>query len=156
MADELVRVEIGDGSEGSPSGVATLHLQRPPMNALNTELQEQLRAAAERVGSDPDVRAVVIYGGEKVFAAGADVKEFAGQDHAYMMRDAHRLTAALDALARIPKPVIAAVTGYALGGGCELALTADFRVSADDARWGQPEILLGIIPGAGGRNASRA
>ena len=96
------------------------------------------------------MRAVVIYGGEKVFAAGADVKEFAGQDHAYMFRDAGRLTGSLDALARIPKPVIAAVTGYALGGGCELALTADFRVSADNAKWGQPEMLLGIIPGAGG------
>ena len=92
----------------------------------------------------------MLYGGEKVFAAGADVKEFAGQDHAYMLRDAGRLMSALDAIARIPKPVIAAVTGYALGGGCELALTADFRVSADDARWGQPEILLGIIPGVGG------
>jgi enoyl-CoA hydratase len=96
------------------------------------------------------VRAVVLYGGEKVFAAGADVKEFAGQDHAEMMRDAERLSSSLAALAALPVPVIAAVTGYALGGGCELALTADFRVSADDARWGQPEILLGIIPGAGG------
>ena len=140
---ELVHVEVGDG-------VATIRLDRPPMNALNTELQEQLRAAAEQVSADPAIRAVVLFGGEKVFAAGADVKEFAGRDHAYMTRDAHRLTSALDALARIPTPVIAAVTGYALGGGCELALTADFRVSADDARWGQPEILLGIIPGAGG------
>jgi enoyl-CoA hydratase/carnithine racemase len=120
------------------------------MNAINTELQEQLRAAADRVAADPAVRAVVICGGEKVFAAGADVKEFAAQDHAYMFRDAQRLSSSFDALARIPKPVIAAVTGYALGGGCELALTADFRVSADNARWGQPEILLGIIPGAGG------
>lgn len=138
-----VRVEIADG-------VATIRLDRPPMNAINTEVQEALRAAAEQVGRDDAVRAVVLFGGEKVFAAGADVKEFAGQDHAYMLRDANRLTSALDAVARIPKPVIAAVTGYALGGGCELALTADFRVSADTAKWGQPEILLGIIPGAGG------
>ena len=85
-----------------------------------------------------------------MFAAGADVKEFAGQDHAAMMRDAARLSSSLTAIAAIPKPVVAAVTGFALGGGCELALTADFRVSADNARWGQPEILLGIIPGAGG------
>jgi enoyl-CoA hydratase/carnithine racemase len=140
---ELVSVEIDDA-------VATIRLDRPPMNALNTQLQEELRAAAEQVGTDTAVRAVVIYGGEKVFAAGADVKEFAGQDHAYMFRDAARLTSSLDALARIPKPVIAAVTGYALGGGCELALTADFRISADNAKWGQPELLLGIIPGAGG------
>src|SRR5579885_2886918 len=144
---EFVQVERGGDA---PSGVATIRLTRPPMNALNTVMQEELRAAAAELGSDHDVRAVVIYGGEKVFAAGADVKEFAGQDHEYMLRDAGRLTSSLDALARLPKPVIAAVTGYALGGGCELALTADFRVSADNARWGQPEILLGIIPGAGG------
>jgi len=147
---ELVRVEHGDGSEGSPAGVATVRLQRPPMNALNTELQEELRSAAAALGADDSVRAVVIYGGEKVFAAGADVKEFAGQSHAQMMRDADRLSSSLAALANLSKPVIAAVTGYALGGGCELALTADFRVSADNAKWGQPEILLGIIPGAGG------
>jgi enoyl-CoA hydratase/carnithine racemase len=144
---EFVQVERGGDA---PRGVATIRLTRPPMNALNTAMQEELRAAASELASDSDVRAVVIYGGEKVFAAGADVKEFAGQDHAYMLRDAGRLTSSLDALARLPKPVIAAVTGYALGGGCELALTADFRISADDARWGQPEILLGIIPGAGG------
>ena len=144
---ELVQVERGGDV---PSGVATIRLTRPPMNALNTAMQEELRAAAAELGADHDVRAVVIYGGEKVFAAGADVKEFAGQDHAHMLRDAGRLSSSLDALARLPKPVIAAVTGYALGGGCELALTADFRISADDARWGQPEILLGIIPGAGG------
>jgi enoyl-CoA hydratase/carnithine racemase len=144
---EFVQVERGGDA---PSGVATIRLTRPPMNALNTAMQEELRAAAAELAADHDVRAVVLYGGEKVFAAGADVKEFAGQDHEYMLRDAARLTSSLDALARLPKPVIAAVTGYALGGGCELALTADFRISADDARWGQPEILLGIIPGAGG------
>jgi len=147
---ELVRVEMGDGSAGSPLGVATVRLERAPMNALNTQMQEELRAAAAQLRADDSVRAVVLYGGEKVFAAGADVKEFAGQDHAKMMRDADRLSSSLAAIAALPKPVIAAVTGYALGGGCELALTADFRVSADNARWGQPEILLGIIPGAGG------
>jgi enoyl-CoA hydratase len=144
---ELVRVETGGDA---PRGVATIRLRRPPMNALDTQMQEELRAAAVAVSADTAVRAVVIYGGEKVFAAGADVKEFAGQSHADMMRDAERLSSSLAALAAIPKPVIAAVTGYALGGGCELALTADFRVSADNAKWGQPEILLGIIPGAGG------
>ncbi len=144
---EFVQVETGGDA---PAGVATIRLSRPPMNALNTQLQNELRDAAAQLGSDTTVRSVVIYGGEKVFAAGADVKEFAGQSHEYMMRDAERLVLSLDALARLPKPVIAAVTGYALGGGCELALTADFRVSADNARWGQPEILLGIIPGAGG------
>jgi enoyl-CoA hydratase/carnithine racemase len=145
---ELVRVEIG--AEGAPAGVATVWLDRPPMNALNREMQEQLLAASARLSADDAVRAVVVYGGEKVFAAGADVKEFAGQGHAEMMRAAERISACLSALASIPKPVIAAVTGYALGGGCELALAADFRVSAADAKWGQPEILLGIIPGGGG------
>lgn len=143
----LVSVETGGDL---PAGVATILISRPPMNALNTEMQTELRAAAAQVSADASIRAVVLYGGAKVFAAGADVKEFAGQDHAFMLTDAARLTNSFDALARIPKPVIAAVTGYALGGGCELALTADFRVSADNAKWGQPEILLGIIPGAGG------
>jgi len=143
---EFVQVVTGGDA---PAGVATIQVSRPPMNALNTQVQGELREAAAQVSADAGVRAVVLYGGEKVFAAGADVKEFAGQDHAYMMRDAIRLSNCFDALARIPKPVIAAVTGYALGGGCELALTADFRVSADNARWGQPEILLGLIPGAG-------
>jgi enoyl-CoA hydratase/carnithine racemase len=144
---DLVEVETG---ADLPAGVATIRLNRPPMNVLNTAVQERLRAAAAQIGRDDSVRAVVLYGGQKVFAAGADVKEFAAQDHATMMRDAGRLSSSLTALARLPKPVIAAVTGYALGGGCELALTADFRISAEDAKWGQPEILLGIIPGAGG------
>ncbi|MEP6598124.1 MAG: enoyl-CoA hydratase-related protein [Actinomycetota bacterium] len=140
---ELVRVEIDNG-------VATVRLDRPPMNAVNTAVQERLRQVAADLSADHAVRSVVLYGGEKVFAAGADVKEFATMSHVDMVRDAERLTTALDAIARIPKPVIAAVNGYALGGGCELAMAADFRVSAEDARWGQPEILLGIIPGAGG------
>jgi enoyl-CoA hydratase/carnithine racemase len=144
---ELVTLEMGGEL---PTGVAVIRLGRPPMNALNTQMQEELRAAAAAVSADVAVRAVVIYGSDKVFAAGADVKEFAVMNHAAMVRDADRLSESLSALARVPKPVIAAVTGYALGGGCELALTADFRISADNARWGQPEILLGIIPGAGG------
>src|ERR1700722_2890912 len=141
---ELVTLDKGAG------GVATIRLSRPPMNALNALMQEQLREAAVAASSDSSIRAVVVVGSEKVFAAGADVKEFAGLDHAQMMRDAERLSDSIASVARIPKPVIAAVTGFALGGGCELALTADFRVSADNARWGQPEILLGVIPGGGG------
>jgi enoyl-CoA hydratase/carnithine racemase len=147
---ELVRVEIGDGSDGAPAGVATIRLDRPPMNAINSQVQEELRAAAAQLSADDSVRAVVIYGGEKVFAAGADVKEFSGQSHAEITRDAPRVMSSIDSIATIPKPVIAAVTGYALGGGCELALAADFRVCADTAKLGQPEILLGIIPGMGG------
>ena len=140
---ELVTVE-------NSAGVATIRLNRPPMNAINGQVQEELREASRQVSADESVRAVVIYGGEKVFAAGADVKEFAPMTHAQMMRAAERISSSIDAVARIPKPVIAAVTGYALGGGCELALAADFRVSAENAKWGQPEILLGIIPGMGG------
>jgi enoyl-CoA hydratase/carnithine racemase len=140
---ELISVEID-------AAVATIRLDRPPMNVLNTAMQEEIRAAATDLATRDDVRAVVVWGGEKVFAAGADVKEFAAMSHAEMVNQATRLTSAVDAVARIPKPVIAAVTGYALGGGCELALTADVRFSAEDAKWGQPEILLGMIPGAGG------
>ena len=143
VSPDLVSVEV-DGA------VATIRLRRPPMNVLNVVMQEQLRAAALGVSERADIRAVVLYGGERVFAAGADVKEFHQQGHADMVARADRLSSAVDAVARIPKPVVAAVTGYALGGGCELALAADWRISADDATWGQPEITLGIIPGAGG------
>jgi enoyl-CoA hydratase/carnithine racemase len=119
------------------------------MNVLNEALQDELRRTAEDLAADRTVRAVVLYGGERVFAAGADVKEFQRMDRVAMAARAAALSGSMDALARLPKPVVAAVTGYALGGGCELALTADWRISADDAKWGQPEILLGIIPGAG-------
>ena len=93
---------------------------------------------------------MIIYGGEKVFAAGADINEMAEVSYAGMAPGRSRSPGAFDAVARIPKPVVAAITGYALGGGCELALACDFRVAGDDAQLGQPEILLGIIPGAGG------
>jgi enoyl-CoA hydratase/carnithine racemase len=140
---EFTRVETKDG-------IGTIRLDRPPMNALNTQVQEELRAAAGAVTADPEVRAVVVYGGEKVFAAGADIKEMADMSYVDMAARARELSSAFDAIARIPKPVVAAITGYALGGGCELALACDWRVVADDAKLGQPEIKLGIIPGAGG------
>lgn len=140
---EFVRVEHGQA-------VATIRLDRPPMNALNAQVQDEIAAAAAEVGSDPEVRAVVLYGGEKVFAAGADIREMADAGYARMAADSRRLQQAFTAVAKIPKPVVAAVTGYALGGGLELALCADFRVAGAGARLGQPEILLGIIPGAGG------
>ncbi|GGQ38526.1 enoyl-CoA hydratase/isomerase family protein [Couchioplanes azureus] len=140
---EFVKLEIGDG-------IGTIRLQRPPMNALNTQVQEELRAAAEQATASADVRAVIVYGGEKVFAAGADITEFTTTTFQEMTVRAAALSSAFDAVARIPKPVVAAITGYALGGGCELALTCDWRVVADDAKLGQPEIKLGIIPGAGG------
>lgn len=132
------------------AGVATILLNRPPMNALDTTVQAAFAAIADEISVRRDVRAVIVYGGPKVFAAGADVKEMAGWDHLTAIERTPQLTAAFDRVAQIPQPVIAAITGYALGGGLELALTADLRIAADNAKLGLPEILLGIIPGAGG------
>jgi enoyl-CoA hydratase/carnithine racemase len=141
---ELVRVEIDEA-------VATIRLDRPPMNALSAAVLDEIAAAAAQVSADPAIRAVVLYGGAKVFAAGADVKEMSALGYAEMSAvGSRRLQDTFTAVARIGKPVIAAITGYALGGGLELALCADFRVLGEGAKVGQPEILLGIIPGAGG------
>jgi enoyl-CoA hydratase/carnithine racemase len=140
---EFVRLEVDEG-------VATLRLDRPKMNALNAQMQEEIRAAATEASARDDVKAVVVYGGERVFAAGADVKEMADMSYVDMVNRSGKLQSSFSSVAAIPKPVVAAVTGYALGGGCELALCADVRFAADDAVLGQPEILLGIIPGAGG------
>jgi enoyl-CoA hydratase/carnithine racemase len=142
MAD-FVRLEVRDG-------VGTIRIDRPKMNALNAQVQEEIRAAAQEASSRGDIRAVVVYGGEKVFAAGADIKEMADMSYTDMVARSGALQSAFTAVARIPKPVIAAITGYALGGGYELALCADFRVLGASAKIGQPEILLGVIPGAGG------
>ncbi len=140
---EFVRLEVAEG-------VGTIRLDRPKMNALNAQVQEEIRAAAHEAAERDDVKAVVVYGGEKVFAAGADIKEMADMSYTAMVQRSGKLQSSFTAVARIPKPVVAAVTGYALGGGCELALCADVRFAADTAVLGQPEILLGIIPGAGG------
>jgi len=140
---EFVRLDVADG-------IGTVRLDRPPMNALNAQVQEELRAAADEAAARAEVRAVIVHGGEKVFAAGADIKQMLAMSYADMSARAEALSSALGAFARIPKPVVAAITGYALGGGCELALACDWRVMAADARLGQPEITLGVIPGAGG------
>ncbi|MGY2875582.1 enoyl-CoA hydratase/carnithine racemase [Marmoricola sp. URHA0025 HA25] len=140
---EFVRLEVADG-------VGTLRLDRPKMNALNEQLQEEIRALAGEASLRDDVKAVVVWGGERVFAAGADIKEMADMSYTDMVKRSTGLTSAFTAVARIPKPVVAAVNGYALGGGCELSLCADYRIAADNAVFGQPEVLLGIIPGAGG------
>jgi len=140
---ELVRLEV----EG---GIGTIRLDRPPMNALSVQVQEEIRAAAVEASERRDVAAVIVYGGEKVFAAGADIKEMQTMSYTDMVDRSAALQSSLTAVARIPKPTVAAITGYALGGGCELALACDFRVAAEGAKLGQPEILLGIIPGAGG------
>jgi enoyl-CoA hydratase/carnithine racemase len=140
---ELVLVE-------TEQAVATIRLNRPPMNALSAELQADLATAVAQVADDHTIRAVVLYGGEKLFAAGADIKEMSEASYAQMTERSGHLQAALNTVAALSKPVVAAVTGYALGGGLELALCADLRVLGESAKVGQPEILLGLIPGAGG------
>jgi len=140
---ELTRVEL----EGA---VATLRLDRPPVNALNLAMQEEILAAARWLTRSTDVRAVVIYGGPRMFAAGADIKEMAAMSYQDMAGASHLLQESFNAVAGLPMPVVAAVTGFALGGGCELALCADLRVVGERAKLGQPEVFLGVIPGLGG------
>jgi enoyl-CoA hydratase/carnithine racemase len=140
---EFVRVERDDA-------VATIRLDRPPANALSEAVSLELWDAAREVESDEAVRAVVVWGGERIFAAGADVKAMAEFGPREVEPSVGALEGALRHLEAIPKPVIAAINGYALGGGCELALACDFRYAAADVRIGLPEIRLGIIPGAGG------
>ena len=140
---EFVRVEVADQ-------IATIRLDRPRMNALNAQVRAEIAAAATEVAVDDSVRAVILYGGERMFAAGADIIEMASLSATEMSEWAGLLQAAFDDVANIPKPVVAAISGYALGGGLELALCADFRVLGESARVGQPEVLLGVIPGAGG------
>jgi enoyl-CoA hydratase len=140
---ELVRLEV----EGA---VGTIRLDRPKMNAIDRQLCVELLEAVAEVRDNVDIRAAVLYGGDRVFAAGADILEMQGKTYADMVGYATDLQEAFKQVARLPKPVVAAVNGYALGGGFELALTADFRVLGESAQVGVPEILLGVIPGAGG------
>lgn len=140
---EFVRLEV-DG------GIGTIRIDRPRMNALSIAVQEEIRTAAEDAEQRADVAAVIVYGGPDVFAAGADVKEMAAMSGQDMVEQSGRLQSAFSAVAAIGKPTVSAVTGYALGGGCELALCTDFRVAGRGAQLGQPEILIGIFPGAGG------
>lgn len=142
---ELVRVETTE-----QPGVAILRLDRPKFNAFDQQLTEELNAVAAELGSRDDVRAVVVWGGPKVFAAGADINQFLDLSR----RDAVQLSAdvnkAMLTIENLPQITISAVNGYALGGGMELAMATDFRMAADDATFGQPEIKLGVIPGGGG------
>jgi enoyl-CoA hydratase/carnithine racemase len=140
---EFVTLQVEDG-------VGTIRLDRPKMNAIDDQLHREIRAISIEASARQDVRAVVIYGGERVFAAGADIKAMARLDARGMTAWGRELQESFIAVQRIPKPVIAAITGYALGGGYELALCADFRVMGAGAKVGQPEIQLGVIPGAGG------
>jgi enoyl-CoA hydratase/carnithine racemase len=130
-------------------GIGTLRLDRPPMNAIDGDVRDAVRQAAALARSS-DVGGLVVVGSPKVFAAGADIKEMAGLEVADVLRLAGDLQGALDELAALPVPTVAAITGYALGGGFELALACDFRVVDADAKVGLPEITLGLIPGGGG------
>ena len=138
---EVVRTDERD------DGVVVLRIDRPPLNALSRAVLDEIARVARELAADAEVKAVVVVGGAKAFAAGADISEFGGQAKARDVAKGFR--AAFDAVAAIPRPVIAAINGVALGGGLELALACDLRIAADNARVGQPEILLGLIPGAG-------
>jgi enoyl-CoA hydratase len=143
MADapELVHLERRD------DGVAVLTLDNPKVNALSSTLLGQLLTLARSLIDDPP-GAVVVTGGDRLFAAGAEISEFGGPDEA--RRLGPMFLDALNAIADIPRATIASISGFALGGGCELALACDFRIASTKAKLGQPEILLGIIPGGGG------
>lgn len=130
--------------------VATIRLDRPPANALSLAVSLELQRAAVTVAADPEVRAVVVWGGERIFAAGADIAEMADQGPREVEPQVAALERACRDLEAVPKPVIAAISRYALGGGYELALACDVRIAGADAKVGLPEIRLGIIPGAGG------
>ena len=140
---EFVSIDVTDG-------VAVLRLDRPKMNAISIQVQADLREAAAELTEREDVRAVVVWGGERVFAAGNDVKEMSQMSYQDMVRASRGVQSSITAIATIPKPVVAAINGYALGGGCELALAADVRIAGEKAVLGQPEVLLGLIPGMGG------
>jgi enoyl-CoA hydratase/carnithine racemase len=130
--------------------VAVITLVNPPMNVLALATQALLWDISQEVCQRSDVRAVLFTGGDRVFCAGADVKEMQGKSHQQLTDESYGERNAWRAIAAIPKPTIASIAGFALGGGCELALCCDLRIAADTARFGQPEVLLGLIPGAGG------
>jgi enoyl-CoA hydratase/carnithine racemase len=143
MAYENIIAETRDN-------VGLIRLNRPKaMNALNSDLMRELGEALAKFDADEDIGAIVITGSEKAFAAGADIKEMQPKTFVEVYKQDF-ITAEWEAVTRIRKPVIAAVAGYALGGGCELAMMCDFILAADTAKFGQPEINLGVMPGAGG------
>lgn len=143
MSFETLLVEIQDG-------VTVIRLNRPEaLNALNSRLLSELSQALDAAEADDAVRCVVLTGSERAFAAGADIKEMSDKTYAQMF-SLDFFTAAARRLEHFRKPIIAAVSGYALGGGCEIAMLCDFIIAADTAKFGQPEINLGVMPGIGG------
>lgn len=143
--NEFVSIHTGD----QQPGIATLLLSRPPTNALTRQMYRELAAAAADVGNRDDVRAVVVFGGHEIFSAGDDVAERRTLNTAEAAVAAKDCRAAVDALAAVPKPTVAAITGYALGGGLTLALGADWRVAGDNVKFGVTEILAGLVPAGG-------
>jgi enoyl-CoA hydratase/carnithine racemase len=136
--------------ETPATGVQLIRLNRPEaLNALNSQLLDDLGQALDAAAGDAEVRCLVLTGSAKAFAAGADIKEMSDKSYAQMMT-LDFFTAAARKIEQFRKPIIAAVSGYALGGGCELAMMCDFIIASDTARFGQPEINLGVAPGIGG------
>jgi enoyl-CoA hydratase len=134
----------------SDGAVAIVTLNRPKaLNALNSELLDELVRALEAIDADEALHVTVLTGSERAFAAGADIKEMAPRSYMDMFK-ANVFAQASERIAAVRKPIIAAVAGYALGGGCELAMLCDFIIAADNAIFGQPEITLGVMPGIGG------
>jgi enoyl-CoA hydratase/carnithine racemase len=140
---EHVRLEVDDG-------VGVIRLDRPPANAFDLRMGEELQDALREAGERDDVGAIVVWGGPRIFAAGADIKDMVEWGPEQVRPQVDALGGACDLLETLPKVSIAAVNGYALGGGCEVAIACDLRYLAEDARVGQPEIRIGVIPGAGG------
>lgn len=131
-------------------GVGTIALSRPPTNALTRQMYRELAQAAAEANAREDIRVVIVYGGHEIFCTGDDLAELSELTADEMARSAGVRQAALTAVAELAKPTVAAITGYALGGGLELALAADWRVAGDNVKVGSPEILVGMIPGGGG------
>jgi enoyl-CoA hydratase len=145
---EFVSVVVSDGSRDA--GLAMLLLSRPPTNAMTRQLYREIVTAADELGSRDDVAAVILFGGHEIFSAGDDVPELRTLTPPEADTAARVRREAVDAVAAIPKPTVAAITGYALGAGLTLALAADWRVSGDNVKFGVTEILAGLIPGGGG------
>jgi enoyl-CoA hydratase/carnithine racemase len=143
VSDPPVRLEL----QGT---IATIRLSRPPLNPLDTAMRDALITAIRTVADDPDIRVCLVHGGAENFAAGADIKALAAMGYEDIVDWNARLHHAFTALSRLPIPVIAAINGYALGGGLELALAADIRIGSRTCKVGLPEVKLGIVPGSGG------
>lgn len=149
---EFVSVHTSD----ERPGIATLLLSRPPTNALTRQVYRELASAARSIGGREDIHAVIVFGGHEIFSAGDDVPELRTLDADEAVAARRVCREAIDAVAAIPKPTVAAITGYALGSGMTLALAADWRVSGDNVKFGATEILAGMVPAGGTSRLARA